>query len=321
MARPQENGIDYFPLNVDFFDDKENIKPIISQFGADGISLLIYLYCDIYKNGFYSKVNDDFIYIASMDLRMNHNKIRQMLNNFLIRSLFDKTLYQTVKVLTAPGIQKRYQLAIKERVRKRKNPVIVDRNIWLIPENEIEEISVKVNNVSTLIKVISFYDIPRNNLVFPRNNAVYPLNNQQSKVKESNYYIYKAIIDRLNEKCSASYRNDSSKTMQLIDEKISSGYTVEDFFKVIDKKASEWIKTEWQQYLTPDTLFGNKFEKYLNQKMVVAHTRETKRKPENKFHNFPQRNYSENYYTELESNLLKKKYEQGKEQEAQLSGK
>ncbi len=269
MARPLENGIDYFPLNVDFFDDKENIKPIISQFGADGIALLMYLYCDIYKNGFYSNINDDFLHVASMDLRMNYNKIGQMLNNFLARSLFDKTLYQTVKVLTAPGIQRRYQLAIKERVRKRKAPVIVDKKYWLIPEMEIEEVSVKIENVSTVIKVISFYDTPRNNVVSPRNNEINPCNNQQSKVKESNSYLYKAIVEHLNEKCGTHYRCDSTDTMQLIDEKIAIGYSLEDFFKVIDQKSSEWLNTEWQNFLTPSTLFGKKFEKYLNQKTSI----------------------------------------------------
>ena len=70
MARPPKGGIDYFPFDVGFFDDKEKIKPIISRFGADGIALLIYLYCDIYKNGFYITVDEDYLHICSMDLRM-----------------------------------------------------------------------------------------------------------------------------------------------------------------------------------------------------------------------------------------------------------
>lgn len=188
MARPPKDGIDYFPFDVGFFDDKEKIKPLISKYGADAVALLIYLYCDIYKNGFFVKVNEDYINICSMDLRMNVNKIRQMLNNFLERSLFDGTLFKTVKVLTARAIQERYQLAVRERVRKNKAPILVDRDLWLIPENDIAEVSVKVENVSTLIKVISFLDIPRKNAIIPRNNGVNPEKNdtKESKVKESN---------------------------------------------------------------------------------------------------------------------------------------
>jgi hypothetical protein len=42
--------------------------------------------------------------------------------------------------------------------------------------------------------------------------------------------------------------------------------TVEDFKRVIDIKAAEWLGTENDQYLRPQTLFGTKFEGYLNQK-------------------------------------------------------
>ena len=43
-------------------------------------------------------------------------------------------------------------------------------------------------------------------------------------------------------------------------------YTVEDFYSVIDKKTAEWLNTEQEKYLRPETLFGTKFESYLNQK-------------------------------------------------------
>ena len=42
--------------------------------------------------------------------------------------------------------------------------------------------------------------------------------------------------------------------------------TVDDFKTVIDKKCDEWIGTEWEKYLRPETLFGTKFEGYLNAK-------------------------------------------------------
>ena len=47
---------------------------------------------------------------------------------------------------------------------------------------------------------------------------------------------------------------------------MNEGYILDDFIAVIDKKYDEWIGTEWEKYLCPETLFGTKFEKYLNQK-------------------------------------------------------
>ena len=65
--------------------------------------------------------------------------------------------------------------------------------------------------------------------------------------------------------------------------RLNEGFTEEDIRKVIDKKTEEWLGTEMAQYLRPETLFGTKFEGYLNQP-------ETKRK-KNRFNDFDQRSY------------------------------
>ena len=132
MARQQKDGIDYFPLDVDFFED-EKIKILWARYGADGISLYIYLLCRIYKKGYYIKVDNDFEYILSADLNMGADKVRQVLTFLLSRSLFDNTLFQSDAVLTSTGIQKRFQLAVKERAKK--NPVKVGR-FWLLEKEE-----------------------------------------------------------------------------------------------------------------------------------------------------------------------------------------
>ena len=50
---------------------------------------------------------------------------------------------------------------------------------------------------------------------------------------------------------------------------MNEGYTLDDFIAVIDKKTDEWLDNEeFSKYLCPETLFGTKFEKYLNQKVV-----------------------------------------------------
>ena len=43
---------------------------------------------------------------------------------------------------------------------------------------------------------------------------------------------------------------------------------MEDFQRVIDNKCADWKGTEWEKYLRPATLFGTKFESYLNQKQT-----------------------------------------------------
>lgn len=77
------------------------------------------------------------------------------------------------------------------------------------------------------------------------------------------------VIDHLNEKAGTRYRYNSTNTVKCLKSLLTgkNPYTVEDCITVIDKKCSEWIGTNFEQYLRPDTLFGNKFEGYLNSKV------------------------------------------------------
>ena len=79
--------------------------------------------------------------------------------------------------------------------------------------------------------------------------------------------IYSAVISRLNEKSGMNYRSSTKATQGHINARIAEGYTVEDFYSVIDKKCAEWKGTDMEKYLRPETLFGSKFENYLNAPM------------------------------------------------------
>lgn len=75
------------------------------------------------------------------------------------------------------------------------------------------------------------------------------------------------IVDYLNIKCGTKYRYTTTNTKKHIRSRIKEGYTKSDFYSVIDKKSEEWLGTDRERYLRPDTLFGSKFESYLNQKI------------------------------------------------------
>jgi uncharacterized phage protein (TIGR02220 family) len=74
------------------------------------------------------------------------------------------------------------------------------------------------------------------------------------------------IIDYLNEKSGKAYKPNSAKTKTLISARLNEGFTVQDFKTVIDNKTSSWLgNNDMEKYLRPETLFGNKFEGYLNE--------------------------------------------------------
>ena len=86
---------------------------------------------------------------------------------------------------------------------------------------------------------------------------------EEDKDKE----IYISIVAYLNQRAGTCYRPSSKKTRSCIHARLEEGFTLDDFKTVIDKKAEEWIGTEYEQYLRPETLFGTKFESYLNAKV------------------------------------------------------
>lgn len=80
--------------------------------------------------------------------------------------------------------------------------------------------------------------------------------------------IYKEVIDCLNAKAGTKYKSSSAINKRLIDARIKDGYSLDDFKTVIKNKCATWLHdSKMSKYLRPQTLFGTKFEGYLNEKM------------------------------------------------------
>ncbi|OLS34426.1 replication protein [Alkalihalophilus pseudofirmus] len=95
--------------------------------------------------------------------------------------------------------------------------------------------------------------------------------------KEKEIIPYVEIVTYLNDATSKNYRYSTKKTKDLIKARWNEGFTLNDFKKVIDIKCREWLNNpEMNNFLRPETLFGTKFEGYLNQQEVRKHERPTK---------------------------------------------
>lgn len=111
----------------------------------------------------------------------------------------------------------------------------------------------------------------------------------------------KEIITYLNEKIGTAYRASSRKTRELIKARFNEKFTVDDFKKVIDNKVADWNREpekgekDMRPYLRPETLFGPKFESYLNSKPATR----TSLKPARR-DNFQQRDYDDDFYSKLQ---------------------
>lgn len=115
MARPRKSGLDYFPFDVDFFND-EKIVAVAGEFGIKGEIAIIKLLCAIYRNGYFIEWNE------MLQMKLLHQLpgisselITQIVSRLVRWGFFDKGLFDSARVLTSKGIQKRYFAVAKRR--------------------------------------------------------------------------------------------------------------------------------------------------------------------------------------------------------------
>lgn len=115
MARPKKQGIDYFPLDVDFFSDVK-IRKIARACGSQSTSILICLLCNIYKdNGYYILWDEDLPFVIADSVGVSEGAVKEVILKAIQVDFFDKDIYEKYKVLTSHGIQSRFKSAVYKR--------------------------------------------------------------------------------------------------------------------------------------------------------------------------------------------------------------
>lgn len=172
MARPKQDGLLYFSFDTDFFYADKRIKRLHSRYGNDGIIFYIYLLTEIYRKGYYIRWDAESMDDAMDDLHLTEGFIEQVMTFLVSRSLLVKRTLtnpdtiitiqkegdnrpqceladggngqERAEVISSPGIQKRYQEAVKGRKRQFE----VNAEIWLLDEEETASCIKVANNKS-----------------------------------------------------------------------------------------------------------------------------------------------------------------------------
>jgi hypothetical protein len=95
---------------------------------------------------------------------------------------------------------------------------------------------------------------------------------RKTDIDNNKLSIYKEIISYLNLKAKKNFKINTASHQKFIKARLKEGYILEDFKKVVDIMVAKWKGTEYEQYLQPQTLFGNKMDNYLNQPMPKRST-------------------------------------------------
>lgn len=109
---------------------------------------------------------------------------------------------------------------------------------------------------------------------FQEVQKVHTIKTENTKTENNNnkLLICKEVISYLNLKAKKNFKVDTASHQKFIKARLKEGYVLEDFKKVVDIMVAKWKGTEYEQYLQPQTLFGNKMDNYLNQPMPKRST-------------------------------------------------
>jgi hypothetical protein len=114
MARPQKEGLGYFPMDVDIDQDDKLIVPI-AKHGMAGFGVIVKLMMEIYRNGYFYPWTDKEKYVFPFKIAMEKEKVSEIVDDCVEAGFFDKEQFEKNQILTSFGFQKRFLMASTRR--------------------------------------------------------------------------------------------------------------------------------------------------------------------------------------------------------------
>ena len=185
-GRPLKQGLDYFSLDVDFFQSAK-VRRIIKACGVKAVSVLICLLANIYrKDGYFLKWDGDMAFLVADEIGAGMANAEAMVTDVLQKALsadfFDAGIFEEYGVLTSEGIQERFFTASERRKR-----IEIIQEIFLLNPSEVQK-----NAVWKSTTTMPFFKKKRdfginvdNNSINVSKNSINVDTNEQSKGKES----------------------------------------------------------------------------------------------------------------------------------------
>lgn len=254
MAEPKR----YFWLKLhrDFFQRKD-IKRLRKIAGGDTYTIIYLkmLLKSIMSDGalFFDNLEDDFVSELALDIDEDVENVK-----ITVQYLLKVGLLECVSDIeySLPDAQNNTgaETAAASRMRRSraKNELLKCNNVTPMLQNGYGEIEIEIEKELEI-------------------------DNKNCRLSDKSSTVVSEIIDYLNQKTGKHFKKSIANTTRVINARIKEGFTVDDFKTVIDKKVIEWGKDErMKQYLRPQTLFGTKFESYLNQDLVEHKTQTDK---------------------------------------------
>lgn len=219
MARPRKDGLDYFPLDVNFLSDLK-IKKIIRAYGAQAVAVVMSVLTTIYRdNGYFATYDDDLIFIIADELKLEDSYVKDVIEKLIEVDFFSKEQKEKNNILTSIGIQERYLKACERRVKTTLNATY---NLLNDSSNELPKTESKpegsfckhkpdstvVNDSKSTQSKVNKNKVNKNKI----NNKLVTSSEKNSDVRE--------LIEMYQENfgvCNSLVINDLEKTLGILD--------------------------------------------------------------------------------------------------------
>ena len=210
MARPRKDGLDYFPLDVNFLSDLK-IKKIIRAYGAQAVAVVMSVLTTIYRdNGYFATYDDDLIFIIADELKLDDSYVKNVIEKLIEVDFLSKEQKEKNNILTSIGIQERYLKACERRVKTTLNATY---NLLNDSSNELPQTESTTEGSFCKQK--------------PHSTGVNDIKSTQSKVKESK-------VKNSKEKNSKQQVSKEQESKNKINKNITSSSGQSDLTELIE---------------------------------------------------------------------------------------
>lgn len=266
MGRKPKTGLDYFPKDVDYYDDF-NIMDLMNEYGPLGQTIYDVVLCMIYHEGYYLEV-PKMEQLAVKIIKTIGNRwvkkkdfVLQVIHYCAEIGLFDQDLLNQ-NVITSVGVQRRYkEVTVRNKVDRSK--------YWLIDENGQPLLNAPQNSISATEK-----------------------RQKESKVNKNIYY---SNPDLNREFCLyLDMRNHTGPTLSA--EQINA----------LKEELDSLAENDSDKLGIVRKAFGGGYKSFFPTSKKKRKKSTPKPKKEETIHNFTQREVKDCDYENLEKQLLKK---------------
>jgi len=241
-GRKEKHTVDYFPHYV---NHKKTMHILQQKYGNDGYAFWFKLLELLGKSEYhvYDLNNTENLLYFYSEVNSTEERGKETLELLARLKAVDPDFYNSGYIYSENFCE-----GIKDAYRKRTENIKTRQELCTL--FSISTAGNSINDVSNSQSKVKYSKVNKSKV---------------NKSKEEENIPFKEIIEYLNETTGKQYRHQTEKTKSVIRARFNEGFTFEDFKTVIFKKTADWRGTENDLYLRPETLFGTKFEGYLNQ--------------------------------------------------------